>query len=394
VYLFSSNVAGQFAFLLGVVRLARIFGPELFGLFNLSQAWLSYFFRFGEMGLEVVGIRAVARDPDRMSGTVSNVVGLRLMLAVALFGAVLACASLGAFPKGSEQLIVIFSLSLFPMAVILEWVFESQQSVIVVSIARVLKGVVFLALTYFLVASPAQINGSAYYYVLSLAISSLLVFLVARARVRLAVSRFHWKEAKGMFVEALPIGLVTLCSQYSLFIGTFLLGYIVADKELGFYTASHRLVIFMWAYGITTSTRVILPQLSILHKQSEAQFGDFIAKYFKMIAICACIIGLVALLGGDEIIRVCYGAAYQESAPIFRILSCALVIAVMRSILETGLIASHRQRQLMWGTIGLAGAYTVFTVAFSAWWGVKGTAFAAVLSEAMFGSRRRSASAR
>ena len=131
------------------------------------------------------------------------------------------------------------------------------------------------------------------------------------------------------------------------FIGTFFLGYLVSEQELGYYTAGHRLVVFLWAYGITTSTRVILPQLSILHAQSEQQFGDFIAKYFKLLSVCACIIGIVTLLGGGAIVQLCYGSEYRESAPVLMILSGALVVAVIRSILETGLIASHRQRQLM-----------------------------------------------
>jgi biotin synthase-like enzyme len=38
----------------------------------------------------------------------------------------------------------------------------------------------------------------------------------------------------------------------------------------------------------------------------------------------------------------------------------------------------------MRGTAGLAVLYTVFTIAFSSLWGIEGTAFAAVLSEALY----------
>ena len=395
--LFLSNVAGQVFYLAAIVHLARVFSPALFGLWNLGQAWMMYLFRGGEMGMEVIGIRSIAASAEDTSARVaSDATTVRIVLACLLMLAMVFAVMLGGFPAGSEQLILIFSLAVFPMAIIYEWVFEAHQAVGIVGAARLLKGILFAVPVLLLVRDASGFHQAAWLYVASLSVVSLYVAMMAQRRYRLWPSRINWSASWSMLREAFPIGMASVLSQYSLFVGTILAGYLTTPERVGFYTASHRLIIFIWAYGIVTSNRVVLPQLARMFTESEQLFALFVKKYFRVLCVVAVPIAIAGVAGGPEIIRILYGVRYAEGIPVFQILSIALVIAVVRSVLEIGLIASHRQSLYMNGMIGLAVLYTVFTVAAFLLGDIAEVAWAAVLAElsyavylaAIFGSIR------
>jgi O-antigen/teichoic acid export membrane protein len=382
--LFSGNVLGQLFILAGMVHLARSLGPATFGLWNVAQALMLYLLRANEMGLEVAGIRAVARNPERLPSLVSTVVGLRIGLAVILFGAMLLAVLAGLLPSGSQYLVMIFSLTVFPTAVILEWVFEGQQSVVVVSGARILKGVLFGVSVLVLIRESSQANLAAYCYVASVAVPTVLVALaVVRRHGRLGWV-FRWNEGKRLFQEALPIGIATILSQYSLFVGTVILGYISPNEQVGYYSVGQRLIVFVWAYGIVSSNRVVLPQLSILFRNSQDEFRAFVKKFLRLLGIVSLPLTIAAVGGGERIITVLFGAQYEPSIDVFKILSIALAIGMVRSILEIGLIASNRQRLFLRGMTMLAVLYTLLTYVFFEQWGIIGVAWAAVVAESAY----------
>jgi O-antigen/teichoic acid export membrane protein len=368
-----------------MVHLARVVGPAVFGAWGLAQAWMMYLFRVGEMGYEVAGIRAIATKPRESARTIVwNVLGVRMALAVVSLAAVAVAVWFSALPAESGTLLLILSLALFPVALVLEWVFESHQEVGSVGIARVLKGVLFGVLVLAFVRTSEQVTDAAWYYVVSLVVPTVVVFGLAMSRFELWPPRFSWPQLRALTREAFPIGIATVLSQFTLFAGTFIAGYTTSPERLGYYTAGHRLIIFIWAYGIVTSNRVILPQLSRLHTDSAEDFAAFVLKYFRILAIVAVPIVICAIAGGDEVVRLLFGASYSESAMVFKILSMALGCAVIRSVLEIGLVASRRQQTFMHGMIGLVVAYVAFTVAGLALWDINGAAWAAVAAELLY----------
>ncbi len=381
LFLFSSNLVGQLFFLFGLAHLARVLGPASFGLWNLGQTWMLYLLRANEMGLEVVGIKTIARDPMNSSIVIKNVLIIRLILSVILMLSIFIIAKINIFPNGSETLIILFAFAVFPTAITMEWVFEANQRVFFVGVSRLLKGALFGLLVYFLIINPLQTYESAYIYLISLSIPSLLIFIIVYRKYISNTSSSDIIGCKALIKEAAPIGIATILSQYSLFIGTILISYLESKNSLGYFTAAHRLIIFVWAYGIVTSNRVILPQLSILFKESKENMTVFILKYFRLLSIISFFIGLIIFISGNNIIQYLYGETYHGSIIIIQILAFALIAAIVRSVFEIGLISTNRQYLFMHGMIGLAIVSTLFAFLFIINWGITGAAWAAVISE-------------
>ena len=161
------------------------------------------------------------------------------------------------------------------------------------------------------------------------------------------------------------------------------MGYWLKDVELGFYTAGHRLVIFLWAYGIVSSNRILLPTLSRYYHTSMEDFSNFIQKFFRLTILAALPIGLMMVVSAKDMILFLYTSQYQSSVIVFQILMVALVAAISRSIFEIGFIASNHQKKYFYLTLSIAIAYTVFTILLTRWYGIIGAASASLIVEAL-----------
>lgn len=384
VILFAGNVLGQLLFFFGLTRLARVLGPAGFGVWNFAQLWMLYLLRAGEFGLEVVGIRETSRDPSLVGTWIATVVPLRFALALLLFGFALLVSAANLLPSGTTTLVLICALSVFPMAFLLEWVLEARQEVGLISSARVLKGLLFFLCVFSLVAGSEHAELAAFLYVVSLAIPGLVIFAIVVRRFGFHWSSFSYRRGLGALRLSAPIGVATLLSQYSLVAATMMVGYVLPKEELGYFTAAHRIVIFLWAYVITSMHRILLPSLSRSFHESLSGYQRFVERFFRLSALAAVPMGLLGTLCAGPLMVLLYSAQYESSGTVFAIVLWAFVLATMRSILEIGLIASDCQRRYMKGMAILAVTYTIVTPILTLTFGIIGAAASTVISEAVY----------
>jgi O-antigen/teichoic acid export membrane protein len=382
--MFTSNVAGQLLFLGGMMHLARTLGPGGFGLWNFAQAWLIYFFRGGEMGLEVIGVRELGRNPASTPTLITAIVISRCILVIILVVVIAGIISLGFIPTDAIPLLLTFSLSLIPMAFLLEWVFEGHQSLLNISIARVAKGAIFFILVVLFVKSGSEMTLSAFFYVLSLTLPLLYIGWLAIRRFGYANIRKIFSFFPFLWKSALPIGLATLLSNYSLFFGTMVIGYTMQHDQLGYFTASHRIMVFLWAYIISSLHRIILPTLSSLHHTSSVSFRSFVEKFIRYAAFLSLGIGLFVTSFSKIIIHILYSDRYNPSITVLQILVWAFVMASIRAILEISLLASDKQKLYFIGMVFVSILYTVFTPWLVSLYGITGAAYAALIAESSY----------
>lgn len=382
--LFGGNVVGQVLFFIAVVYLARVLGPAAYGVWSFAQTWQLYLLRAGEFGLEVVAIRSTSRQPDRTRQWITNVVTLRACMAVVLVAATALVATLDLIPSEARTLVLIFSLAAFPAAFTVEWVYEARQEVALVSAARIVRGVLFLAGIAVFVQGIQDVNLSAWFYVGSILLPTVLVFLLVVNTYGFRFSTFRLQEAREAIRQAVPIGLATLLSNYSLFMGTMTVGYLQSQTELGLFSAAHRIVVMPWAYVVASFHRVLLPSLSKKFHESRDQFTDFVERFFHLAVLVAATIGVVGTLAGPQLIDIVYSDAYGGAKAVFAILLWSSVVGGIRFILEIALIASDRHRSFLNGTLFLAASYSVLVPLLTKNFGIVGAAWGAMVAEVMY----------
>ncbi|GEM_PF-1814057 len=380
VLLLSGNVLGQFLFFIGFVHLARVLGPQGFGVWNFALALLMYFHRAGEFGLEVIGVREIAREPSEISSWIAKIIVIRVILASILFTIGILLVIFHLIPQKYGTLFLIFLISIFPMAILLEWVYEGLQRLMQVSIARIAKGMLFLLFALIFVRTDMDIKQSSIIYVISLALPILFIFRIVWKEF--GFGRFPLRsEILNTLRAASPIGIATLLSNYSLFLGTIVVGYLLTAEDLGYYAAGQRIVIFLWAYLINSLHRVLLPTLVKNYKQDIKAFSEFTISFFRRAVIGSFGFGLIISIIAPAIIVILYSSQYASSLKVFQYMIWAFVVAGIRCIFEISLIASDNQNRYLGGMIILAVLYTFLMPVLTLRYGITGAAIGSVISE-------------
>ncbi len=381
ITLLAGNVVGQLFSFVGLAYLARVLGPSGFGVWNFAQIFMLYLLRVGDFGLEVVGIRETSRDPRTLSLWIATVLSTRFHLALFLFGLTLFVSGTSLLPEGTSSLVLISALAVFPIGLLLEWVFESRQEVGLISLARILKGMLFFLGVLLMVSSEADAEKAAYLYVASLVIPGVVIFALVVSRFDPDWSSISFRTSVQALAKSAPIGIASLLSMYSLSLATLVVGYLLSKEELGFFTAAHRIVLFLWAYIITSMHRILLPGLSRSFHESLPNFQQFVEKCFRLSALVALPVGLVGAMCPVELMALTYSAQYEASGVVFGILLWAFVFSTIRSILEIALIASDRQATYMKGILFLSAIHTVLIPLLTIKFGIVGTSVAVVAAE-------------
>ena len=337
------NVGSQLVLLVAVAAIGRALGPEGFGWWSFSYVLVLYMFRLNEFGLEVMGVRAIASGGSTAAERIGSVLSTRLLLAVVLFFCAVLAGIIGIIPTEARVLVLIFALAVFPVAFTLEWVYEAIQRFNFVSIARIMKAIIFVVLVLFAVRDASSARYAAAFYVVSLTVPA--IFLVADAARRFGSIRlgFDLQQSVTLLRESFPVGLATFFSQYALFFATTFLGYVATATDVGLFSAAHRLIVFVWAYGIVASNRVILPTLSRLHQESREAFDSFVNKVTRTLLLLALPVGILGTVAAQGVVTLVYGQTFASASTAFRVLLWVLVIAISRSAVEISFWASDRQ---------------------------------------------------
>lgn len=379
--LFAGNVVGQIFNLLALLLLARALTPAAFGTWNVASAWMLYFLRAGEIGLEVIGLRNSARRPEETSHWLARVVIIRLLLAMLLFAVVLSLFLGDILPEETAWLIVMFAVLLFPAALTAEWVFEARQEIGGVSIVRMAKGAIFFLLVALFVVSNNDLSAAVWFYLLGTGIPTVALFIIAVRKAGFDPTSFSTATAVETLKESFPVGLASILSTYCIFAATLIGGYMLESSELGLFTAAHRPVVFLWAYVIVTMHRVLIPTLTNYYHENKNSYVGFIRRFFSLSVVASLPLGLVGTFAASRIIGILYPQEYSAASRVFEILLWAFVFAIARSIFEIAMISSGNQRRYSIGVAAVAIAYSFITPLCIHQWGIVGAAWATLIVE-------------
>jgi O-antigen/teichoic acid export membrane protein len=176
------------------VYIARLLAVEGFGLINFGLAFISYALLFANPGLTVIGAREVAKaTSDRRY--IEEILGLRLFLATAIFIIFFVGTFLVSDEGMTKQVILIYSVTLFPFAVLLEFVFQGREEMAYIGISRILQYAVYLVGLLIFVNSTRDILFVPFSFVVGYAASALFLLAIYVKKYRSFRFRLVWRSS-------------------------------------------------------------------------------------------------------------------------------------------------------------------------------------------------------
>lgn len=362
--------------------LARILGPEMYGQLEFT---IAIFFIFGllvDSGLGFYGAKETARRPDQLNSLFLSITSNRFILA--LFSVILmnALALHPAIEQSTRNLIFLYSLALLLMPWLTQWVYQGSDRMVPVALASLIRWSVFFGGVVFFVKEAASlwliplIEG--------LAILASVLFMAGLLLPQL--KRFSWKldfrQQWSVWKKALPIGASELVWAIRVYFATLVMGLFIGGQQLGWFTASHRIVIalhaFVWLYLYN-----LLPSLARASEMPIGHVQNLLSISLRVSAWAGMFVTFMASAFALVIITFIFGEAFTSAASIFSLLLWILPLSLISGHYRYLLIGyGHQILEFATSLLGVLVTFFLSYVLIPRFGG-SGAAWSLIVSEAV-----------
>jgi O-antigen/teichoic acid export membrane protein len=366
---------------LAFVYLARVLGVERFGILEFAGSLLVYFLLLGDGGLELWGTREVAKTPD-LSALVARILPLRVLLATASFGLLIALLPLLPGYPELRQVLGIFGLTLFAQAISLKWVFMGQEKMSRVAWGLVLGQIVFLILIVGLLHSS-----TALVFVALIRLASDICLALYFGGVYL--KRHGWpahatlRGAGTILGPALTIGAAQAMGLLNYNFDSVLLGFLADARTVGLYNAAYKPVMIALALPLTYFAG-LFPALSRTHAEGEAAFRPLVERSLRLSALMVAPLAVGGTLLAKPIIELLFGVNFADSAQVLPVLIWSAVLVILRGSYRQSLTATGHQAIDLRSAIVSSTANVGLNLLLIPRYGMMGAATATVIGDALW----------
>ncbi len=380
VSLVSGDAAGRVIGFVITVYLARILTPAGFGIFGIGLAVLGHLQLIANPGMQLIETRNIAAESGSMSARIGGVLAVRITIATLL--ALLAGILLPNI-VGSPELascILLSLLSLFPMALFVDWVLQGKEDFIPLSAGRVAGYAAYAVGVFVLVRSSADVLYAPMAFFIGNVVTALA--LLGGLAVRYGMPRIVWSPAlwRAILVENAPTGAAMFFGQMVFNLPPLVVGYFLGTHDAGLYGAGTKLI-FLLLMGDRILNAVLLPSLTRLLAEGSDEVPLVLTLIVKLIWLIGIPVALCGVLLAPAAIDVVFGGAYEGAAVVTQVLFLYVGLTLLNSIAVCTIVATKNEaayaRRMIAGSAVLAIAVIVLTPFF----GVVGAAVGATVGE-------------
>jgi O-antigen/teichoic acid export membrane protein len=372
-----TRIIGFFA----TVYIARILAVEGFGLVNYGLAFISYALLFANPGLTVIGAREVAKTPqDRRF--IEETLGLRLVLAILIFVIFLAGTSLIPGGNTTKSIIIIYSLALFPFAVLLEFVFQGREEMGYIGVGRIIQYCTYLVILLLFLKQGTDILLVPLAFVIGYLINAIFLIAVFISKYKSFRFSFSFSQWRIILSASIPVGLAIILNQVTVSLPPIVLGIFKTSYEVGIFSAGYK-IIFVFLIIERVFYYVFFPVLSKQHTQNPEKLAgsfNFLTRFLFALTIPITVGGLIL---APTIITLIYGQAFLHTDGVLRILLLYFMIVPINTVFGYGLIAIGQEKRFFKVIAITALISTVFILLLGLQFGFYGTAAALLISESI-----------
>ncbi len=322
--------------------LARVLGSSGFGQYSFAQAVLAYFLLPVSMGLNLIGSREIARDPQTVPYYVNHIFSIRAL--VSLISFFLLCVLISFMDKDEavKQVLFYLGFTIFASAIALDWFFQGVEKMQYIAFTNTLKQILALSLILIWVNSPGHLPRVGIYQSLSTGVAflwAMAVYIKWNGRPRFV---FDWPVWKDLLKQALPIGVAMVLTTLYYNFDTLMLSYMKNDAIVGWYNGAYRIALTL-ALPAAVVFNAYLPALS-RYKQDE-QAGLIVNKYIKTQFYLGIPLGFACFLLAPKIILFVFGPQYFHSILPLKFLAWNVLFVYITASFGHPLLAWGLQNQ-------------------------------------------------
>jgi len=333
--------------LLLLVFLARELGSAALGKWAFAINFTAIAAVFLDMGFDALIVREVARDRSSSSKYVGNIVIMKAVLSIVVFGLIALFATLMNFPHDTTLTVLILGVYIIlnALSTVFMQIFQAFERMEYSAFLSVVGQLIITSVGLAFIFSGHGVVAVASACVIAGLFKLIVSFLLCSkrfAKPHIEIDLDFWKSAakSGLAVAMLPVSAII-----SVRTDTIILSLIKTDAEVGWYNAANILPLGLGDIPMILMF-ALLPLMSTSFLASPGSLRTIYEKSFTYLLMLG--LGMAAgmcLLSG-RIIPLLYGGEFEPSIVALQILSWRLFFTFLSVPLSFTLISMNKQNQM------------------------------------------------
>lgn len=363
--------------------LARVLEPEPYGQLGVGLALVGYFVLGVTLGFDAIGMREIARRPERVSRLVSDLVALRLLLCIVAVAAYLALVWALPRPLAYKGVLTLLGLQLVARAVQLDWVFIATERTAVVAGRELAASVLMLLGTLLVVRQPSDVAWAAVLVVGAPLLSSAGMWVSYRrvfGRLQLRMDRGAWLV---LLRPALPLAASAFMIEVYTSLDRLMIEGYRTTAEAGLYFAAYKVLSLAIVPAAVLNPAFFASLAAALgDRQAMRERGRAYARALLAFGVP---IALAGPFLAEDVVVLINGPEYASAGLALAVLLVNAGVIHLNTALGTPLMAWDLQTPYMWTVVAGGVANVILNVILIPTYGMAGAACATVLSEGAVG---------
>lgn len=328
--------------------ISRVLGVANIGLINFVDNTINYFVLFASMGVNVIGIREIARtakDRIERSNVFCNILAVNLLFTITtLFIYYLSISLTPKFAEHSE-LFYIGSAKLLFSAFLIEWFYTGLENFRYITIRTIVIKAAYLVSVFLFVKSAEDYKLYFYLTLATTIINALINIVYSRKFIDMNFKELlNFKYLK----DNIKLGVYSIMTSMYLTFNVMYLGLVSNDVQVGYYTTAFKLYSVILGF-FTAFTNVMLPRMSSLIAANEQErFQNLLNKSFSVMVTFSIPLIICCEILAPELIFALSGPGYEGAIIPMRIIMPAVIfVGIAQVIAIQILMPLHKDKVLL-----------------------------------------------
>lgn len=332
--------------LISVMAIAKVFKPELFGIYSFMVIQSMLLTAIAGLGMQTILIRAAASTNKQLN----NIFSINVISTLIANGVLLIFYYFYNVFFGELTFIQVLLISLYSIVnsynTNVESVFIGLQKMLPIAIANIINSTIWLLFVVLLFDNTTSINLFFFIYILiySLKPIQFTVKLFYEFKLRFEVSNFI-KEFKLVFLQALPFWGLILVSLPANYLANNFLAYNSTIEQVGFFSLSQKFTSPI-SIVLTLMFTALFPNISVLWLNSKEDFQRIINKSIPAFIFVGTLLITLFLIIIDPVFKLFFSENYYSTLLILKFQIWYVFLFGVVGLIGTILTAMHQDKLL------------------------------------------------
>jgi len=395
-WLFSEQVLRMVAGFFVGVWVARYLGPEKFGIFSYSLAFVSLFGGIARLGLDGIVVRDLVKEPEKKEvylGTsfwlklIGGIITFLIITIILLIQSILTShfspLNSHLFTSTNLYILIIAFGIIFQSFEVIDFYYQATVQAKYISVRKMIQLFLSSIIKIILVLVKADLIWFVLvtlFDAISLAIFSWWIY--KSQGLPNIIKYFDWKAAKRLLKDSWPLVFSSVAIAIYMRIDQVMIKNMLGDREVGLYSAAVKLV-EVWYFIPMIITQSVFPAIVNAKKISEELYYERLQKLLSLLIWVAISLALIISLFSKHIIYFLYGEKFLEASSVLAITSWASLFVFIGVGTSQWFLTENLQNLAFYRTLYGAITNVILNFIFIPYFGIIGASIATIVSYAI-----------